>query len=348
MPVPDLVEGRQEMKAVGYSHHGPIDADGSLEDIELDDPVPGPLDLLVQVRAISVNPVDVKIRSRVSPEAGYKVIGWDASGVVRAVGRDVTRFRAGDDVFYAGALDRPGTNSELHIVDERIVGRKPASLSHRDAAALPLTSITAWELLFDRFEVPEGSGEHDTLLVIGGAGGVGSMLIQLARTFTRLNVVATASRPETVEWCRRLGAQHVISHREDMRAELQALNIAPRYVAGLTGTDAHFPVVADIIAPQGKFGVIDDPDPSCIDIRLLKRKAISLHWEFMFTRSLFQTADMDAQHQLLCRVADAIDDGSLVTTANRTMGRITAAHLKAAHAYQETGAAIGKTVLEGF
>ena len=336
------------MKAIGYTNNGPVDVDGGLEDIELDDPVPGARDLLVEVRAISVNPVDTKVRTRAAPESGHKVLGWDVSGVVRSVGDEVTLFAPGDEVFYAGALDRPGANSERHVVDERLVGRKPASLSHADAAALPLTSITAWELLFDRFGIVEGEGEGDALLIIGGAGGVGSVMIQIARRLTKLRVVATASRPDTVEWCERMGAHDVIDHHGDMKAALTSLGVVPRYVAGLTATDRHFPFVADVLAPQGKFGLIDDPDPSSIDIGLLKQKSLSLHWEFMYTRSMFGTADMDAQHRLLNRVADAVDDGTLVTTANRAMGTIDAANLREAHKFQETGAAIGKTVMEGF
>jgi len=336
------------LKAIGYTKNGAVDADGGLEDIEIDAPEPGPRDLLVEVRAISVNPVDTKIRGNVPPESGHKVIGWDVSGVVRSVGAEVTSYEAGDEVFYAGAIDRPGANSELHVVDERIVGRKPTSLSHADAAALPLTSITAWELLFDRLGVAEDGGEGEALLIIGGAGGVGSVLIQLARKLTKLTVVATASRPETVEWCERMGAHHVIDHHEDMKAALEKLDVVPRYVAGLTATDRHFPLIAEIIAPQGRFALIDDPDASKIDLRLLKPKSVSLHWEFMYTRSMFQTADMDAQHRLLDRVADAVDGGTLVTTANRAMGTINAANLKKAHTFQETGSAVGKTVLEGF
>ena len=336
------------MKAIGYTKSGPVDAEGGLEDIELDDPVPGPRDLLVEVRAISVNPVDTKIRTRAAPESGHKVLGWDVSGVIRSVGDEVTLFKAGDEVFYAGALDRPGANSELHVVDERLVGYKPESLSHADAAALPLTSITAWELLFDRFGIVEGEGEGDALLIIGGAGGVGSVMIQIARRLTRLRVVATASRPDTVAWCEKMGAHDVIDHHGDMKAALESLGVVPRYVAGLTATDRHFPVIADVLAPQGRFGLIDDPDPSMIDIGLLKRKSLSLHWEFMYTRSMFETDDMDAQQRLLNRVAEAVDAGKLVTTANRSMGKITAANLREAHTFQETGAAIGKTVLEGF
>ena len=327
---------------------GPIDSDLSLEDIVVDDPTPGARDLLVEIKAISVNPVDTKVRQRAEPDSGHKILGWDASGIVRSVGADVAHYRVGDEVFYAGALDRSGVNSELHVVVERIVGRKPKSLSHSDSAALPLTAITAWELLFDRFGVLEGGGENESLLIIGGAGGVGSMMIQLATKFTKLNVVATASRPDTIAWCEKMGAHHVINHREDMKAALAALNVTPRYVAGLTATDQHFEFIADVIKPQGKFGLIDDPDPSAINIGLLKQKSISLHWEFMYTRSLMQTDDIEAQRDLLNRVSDAVDAGEMITTANREIGVINATNLKAAHAFQESGSAIGKTVLEGF
>ena len=321
---------------------------GVLQDIVVDEPVPGARDLLVEIKAISVNPVDTKVRQRAEPDSGHKILGWDASGVVRSVGAEVVHYRAGDEVFYAGALDRPGVNSELHVVDERIVGRKPKTLSHSEAAALPLTTITAWELLFDRFGIIEGGGDNESLLIIGGAGGVGSLMIQLAANFTKLNVIATASRPETVAWCKKMGAHHVINHREDMNAALDSLNVIPRYVAGLTATDEHFEFIADAIAPQGKFGLIDDPDSSSINISLLKQKSVSLHWEFMYTRSLMQTEDIEAQRELLNRVSDAVDAGTIITTVNREMGTVNAANLKEAHAFQESGGAIGKTVLEGF
>lgn len=336
------------MKAIGYKQNGPIDAAESLVDIELDDPVPGARDLLVEVKAISVNPVDTKIRNNIAPESGYKVIGWDVSGVVKGVGSDVSDYKVGDDVFYAGALDRPGANSELHIVDERIVGRKPTSLTHSEAAALPLTSITAWELMFDRLEIPEGGGEGDAMLIIGGAGGVGSIMIQLAAKFTKLQVIATASRPDTIAWCKKLGAHHIINHREDMKSALDKLGITPRYVMGLTATDKHLPSIAELIAPQGKLGIIDDPQANETDIRVLKPKSVSIHWEFMYTRSMFQTSDMAEQGILLNRVADAADEGLLVSTMNQHLGHINATNLKQAHAFQESGTAIGKTVLEGF
>ncbi|QPH54448.1 zinc-binding alcohol dehydrogenase family protein [Pontivivens ytuae] len=333
------------MKAIGYHRPLPLDDAEALAALDLPEPQPGPRDLLVEVKAISVNPVDVKLRAGVAPEDGPRVLGFDASGIVRAVGPEVTLFKPGDEVFHAGSIARPGTNAELHLVDERIAARKPASLDHAQAAALPLTSITAWELLFDRFGIAEGSGKGDALLVIGGAGGVGSILIQLARQLTDLTVIATASRPETRAWAEKMGAHHVIDHRGDLVEQVAALNLAPRYVAGTNGTDRHFPAIAELMAPQGHFGLIDDPDPAKIDISLLKWKSIALHWEFMFTRSVYETPNMDAQHRLLTRVAELVDAGTLVTTANHDGGVMSVETLRDAHRLQESGTAIGKTVL---
>lgn len=337
------------MKAVGYRKWMPISEAEALIDVELPAPVPGPRDLLVRVAAVSVNPVDTKVRKRAQPPEGeVKVLGWDAAGVVEKVGSEVTLFRPGDEVFYAGSLDRAGTNSELHLVDERIVGAKPRSLSFTQAAALPLTSITAWEMLFDRLAVAPGkSPDSRSLLVIGGAGGVGSILIQLARRLTGLTVVATASRPETRDWCLRLGAHHVIDHSRPLDAELKALG-RPRVelIAGLTQTDKHYPAITEALAPQGKFALIDDPGP--LDISLLKRKSASIHWEFMFTRPVFGTPDMIAQHRLLGDVSALVDDGVLKTTLGQGMGAINAANLRRAHAVIESGKARGKLVLTGF
>ncbi|RDU95037.1 zinc-binding alcohol dehydrogenase family protein [Trinickia dinghuensis] len=337
------------MKAVAYYRNLPIDNPESLVDIELPDPQPGPRDLLVEVRAVSVNPVDVKVRAGAAPEQGQpKVIGWDAAGVVRAVGADVTLFRPGDKVWYAGSLLRPGTNSELHLVDERIVGHMPHSLDFAHAAALPLTSITAWELLFDRLRVPEGQTPTGrSLLVIGAAGGVGSILVQLARQLTGLTVIGTASRPETAEWVRELGAHHVIDHTKPLAEELKRIGVdTVDYVASLTHTDTHFPQIVEAIKPQGSLALIDDPE--ALDVRQLKRKSVSLHWEFMFTRSMFGTPDQVAQHELLDRVAALIDAGTLRTTLADHFGKIDVANLKRAHALLESNRARGKIVLEGF
>jgi zinc-binding alcohol dehydrogenase family protein len=336
------------MKAIAYYQSQPIDHAEALLDVELAAPQPGPHDLLVEVKAISVNPVDTKIRQRVSPEAGQaKVLGWDVAGVVREVGAEVKQFRPGDRVFYAGAIDRAGANSELHVVDERIVGRMPGSLDFARAAALPLTAITAWELLFERLGVREGQNEGQSLLVIGAAGGVGSILMQLARQLTGLTVIGSASRSETQAWVRELGAHHVIDHSQSLQPQLQALGIEQvSMVASLTHTDQHLDQLVEVLAPQGKLALIDDPLQ--LDVAKLKRKSLSLHWEFMYTRSLYQTADMIEQHRLLNRVGQLIDDGVLRTTLGEHFGSINATNLRRAHALLESGKARGKIVLEGF
>ena len=336
------------MKAIGYYQSLPIDNPESLQDIELPAPVPGARDLLVRVKAVSVNPVDTKVRKNAAPEAGQaKVLGWDAVGTVEAVGAGVKNFKIGDRVYYSGSIIRPGTNAELHAVDERIAALAPSSLDDAQAAALPLTTITAYELLFDRLRVPKGGGEGRTLLITGGAGGVGSILIQLARRLTGLTVVATASRPETVKWCQDLGAHAVVDHSKPMKEQIEALKVPPvALIASLTGTEQHYKALADIIAPQGKFGLIDDPAE--FSMAAFKGKAVSVHWESMFTRSSFQTPDMIAQHHLLNDVADLIDKGVLRTTLDQTFGTINAANLKRAHALLESGKSRGKIVLEGW
>ena len=335
------------MKAITFTEHAlPIDNPQALIDISLPAPTPGPRDLLVEVRAVSVNPVDTKVRAGTFTKEP-KILGWDATGIVREVGSEVTLFQPGDEVFYAGSIARTGSYSEFHLVDERIVGHKPRSLSAADAAALPLTSITAWELLFDRLGVIEGSGEGQCLLITGAAGGVGSMLVQLARQLTRLTVIGTASRQETVDWVRQLGAHHVIDHRQPLLAQLQALGVPEiDYVASLTHTEQHFAQLIDVLKPQGRLGVIDDPES--LDVMPLKRKSLSLHWELMFTRSLYETPDMIKQHHLLNRISDLIDRGVLKTTVGEHFGAINAANMRRAHALVESGKARGKIVLEGF
>jgi zinc-binding alcohol dehydrogenase family protein len=338
------------MKAVGYRKSLPIDAPDALIDFETDKPEPRGRDIRVAVKAISANPVDYKVRKRAEPKAGdTKILGFDAAGVVDAVGPDVSLFKPGDEVWYAGSILRQGTNSEFHLVDERIVGHKPKTLSFAQSAALPLTSITAWELLFDRLGVAPGkSVDPRTLLIIGGAGGVGSILIQLARRLTGLTVVATASRPESRQWCLDLGAHHVIDHSKPMKEQIDALKAPPvALIAALTNTDQHFAALADIVAPQGRIGLIDDP-ATPPNVMLLKGKAVSLHWESMFTRSSFQTDDMIAQHNLLDDVASLIDNGVLRTTLDKVLGKINAANLKQAHTLLEGGRSTGKLVLEGW
>lgn len=331
------------MKAIAYTQNG---AASVLTDLQLPAPTPGPRDLLVQVQAISVNPVDTKVRSGAAVTEP-RVLGWDAVGTVQQVGDQVSLFNVGDSVFYAGAIDRPGSNSELHLVDERIVGHKPQSLDNAHAAALPLTSITAWELLFDRLGVPEGGGEGQSLLIIGAAGGVGSILTQLARKLTKLTVIGTASRDETRQWVTDLGAHHVIDHSQPLVAQLEAIGVGQvDHVASLTHTDKHFEQLIEALRPQGQLALIDDP--KTLDVMPMKRKALSLHWELMFTRSLFQTPDMIKQHELLKRVAELIDSGVLRTTLGEHYGVINAANLIRAHELIESGTAKGKIVLEGF
>ena len=336
------------MKAIGYHTPLSIDHPDALQDLELPDPVAGPRDLLVRVAAVSVNPVDTKVRRNAAPEAGQaKVLGWDAVGRVEAVGSQVTGFQVGDRIYYAGSIIRPGANSELHLVDERIAARAPASLDDAQAAALPLTSITAWELLFDRLGVSQGGGAGQTLLITGGAGGVGSILIQLARQLTQLRVVATASRPETRQWCLDLGAHAVIDHSRPLAAELKAAGIGEvDMVASLTQTSQHYAQIIESLKPQGKIGVIDDM-PS-LDVMPLKGKSLSLHWELMFVRSRFETPDMAEQGRLLAEVAALVDAGRVRTTFGEHFGTIDAANLRRAHAFMESGQARGKVVLEGF
>lgn len=337
------------MKAVGYRKSLPISEPDALIDVELPAPTPGPRDLLVSVKAVSVNPVDTKMRKRSEPqEGGVAVLGWDAAGVVEAVGAEVSLFKKGDAVFYAGAIDRPGANAELHLVDERIVGRKPLSLSFEQAAALPLTAITAWELLFDRLGVaPSKKPGAGNLLIIGGAGGVGSMLIQLARRLTSLTVIATASRPETVKWCLDLGAHHVINHAKPLADELKDIGLQEvDMIALLAGTDQHLPALPGIMRPQSKLGAIENV--AQFDIMPFMQKSISVHWELMFTRPLFHTPDIAAQHDLLNEVSALVDEGVLKTTFAENFGAINAANLKRAHAFIESGRARGKIVLAGF
>ncbi len=334
------------MKAIGYNQAGPITALDALIEFETETPALGPRDLLVEVRGISVNPVDVKVRANMAPDMGTKIIGYDAAGIVRKVGNDVKKFEVGDEVLYAGDITRPGTNSELHAVDERIVGKKPKSLGFAEAAGFPLTSITAWELLFDSLGIKEGEGKGDSILIIGGAGGVGSILIQLAKKLTGLTVIATASRPETIEWVQKMGTDHVINHRESLVDQVKELGLKPRYVAALTGTDGHFPAIVELIKPRGHVAFIDDPET--LDIMPGKLKALSFSWEFMFASSMHQTDDIEKQHELLNRVSELIDDGTLISTVTGNLGKISAETLKDAHAQQESGRVIGKNVLEGF
>ncbi|MBX5132378.1 zinc-binding alcohol dehydrogenase family protein [Rhizobium lentis] len=330
------------MKAIGYTSAGSAEV---LTEFEVNDPFPGPRDLVVSVKAVSVNPVDTKVRKRSEPEEGQsKIIGYDAAGVVVATGEDVSLFKVGDEVFYAGSIDRQGSNAELQAVDERIVGCRPKTLSFAESAALPLTALTAWELLFERLRVPYGKKSiSGSILIINGAGGVGSILIQLARRLTGLTVIATASRPETVEWVRKLGAHHVVNHREPLDRAIRQLGIQTvDYVAGLTDTDKHLGEIVEIIAPQGSLSLIDDIH---LDIGSLKPKSVSVTWEMVFTRPVFQTEDMIMQHGILNEIADLVDAGVLQTTAVHHVGEVSVLNLQKAHKLIETGKTIGKIVL---
>ena len=336
------------MKAFGYTTATPTLSDSSLQAIELPDPVATGHDILVAVEAISVNPVDTKIRANVSPDTGYKVIGWDAVGTVKAVGDKVSLFNVGDRVFYAGDLTRQGSNAELQLVDERIVGLAPTSLSNSEAAALPLTSITAWELLFDRLQIEKSKNNKPaSVLVIGAAGGVGSILVQLAKQLTNLTVVGTAARKESANWLKDLGVDHVLDHSKNLNEKRLAADLNEfDYVVSLTHTDQHLDSIMEVIKPQGKLALIDDP--ASFDILKLKRKSISLHWEFMYTRSMFQTDDVIAQHQLLSELASLVDNGTIKTTLGEHLGKINVANLIKAHGILESHQARGKLVLEGF
>ena len=338
------------MRAIGDNTPLPIEQDNSLVDVDLARPSPSGRDLLVEIKAISVNPADTKVRANARPEANtWKVLGWDAAGVVVEVGPEATVFKPGDEVFYAGSITRPGTYAEFHLVDERIVGRKPRTLDWAESAALPLTSITAWESLFDRLDVNGRSvpGAAPAILIIGGAGGVGSIAIQIARKLTDLTVIATASRPETKAWASNLGAHHVLDHSKPLSKEVAALGIGPvPFVLSTTNTDAHLSEIVELMAPQGRFALIDDP--KALDVNPFKRKSISVHWEFMFTRSMFGTADIAEQGHLLNKVSRLVDEGAIRTTLAEEFGRINANNMKRAHTLIESGRACGKISLVGF
>jgi NADPH:quinone reductase len=340
------------MKAISFFKSLPISQDDSLVEIEVDRPAPGPRDLLVEIRAISVNPVDAKIRGGSGPRSSQeanKVLGWDAAGIVVAVGAKVTLFAPGNEVYYAGAIDRSGCYAEYQVVDERIVGRKPATVGFAEAAALPLTTITAWETIFDRLRIRIGKpAKAGSLLIIGGAGGVGSIATQLARRLTGLTVIASASRPETQTWCREMGAHHVIDHRQPLAKQVK--EIVPGgvdYVLALTKTEDRFNEIIEALAPQGALALIENV-AAPLDVNKMKPKCISLHWEFMFARARYETTDMDEQGRLLNEVAGLVDAGLIRSTMKENLGLINAVNLKRAHALVESGRTVGKVVLAGF
>ena len=340
------------MKAIGLTRYLPIDEPDALLDLTLPGPA-APLgqDLLVQVHAVSVNPVDTKLRGpKPGEEDPPRILGFDAAGTVVAVGPEVTAFEVGDEVYYAGDVTRPGCNAQLQLVDERLVGRKPTTLDFAEAAALPLTTLTAWELLFQRmpYQLDGRRNVGKTLLVIGGAGGVGSMAIQLGR-HAGFTVVATASRPESVHWCEQMGATHVIDHRQPLAAQLQALGISSVDAAlNLANTDLYWQQLGELLAPQGHVGLIVEPADELRIGDPYKAKCIGIHWEFMFARARFRTADMIEQHRILTRAASLIDAGELRTTLSERMGTINAENLRQAHRQLEAGSTIGKLALEGW
>ena len=333
------------MKAISYIDGMDHGFQNPLVDIEKAMPSLKDRDLLVRIKAISVNPVDTKVRRNSVVAGNMRILGWDAVGEVIEVGSGVQHFKVGDQVWYAGDLTRDGSNAEYQAVDERIVSLKPQSLSNAEAAALPLTAITAWEMLFDRFNVD--LDQSDNILVIGGAGGVGSIAIQLLKAKTNLKVIATASREETKAWVKSLGADYVIDHTQDLNTQIKALGLdAPRYIFSTNQTETYLPQISKLIAPQGKFGLIDDP--KSLDIGEFKSKSVSVHWEIMFTRSMFNTTDIEQQSQLLHQVAELVDNHKIKTTLKQRLGKINAQKLKLAHELIESGRAKGKIVLEGF
>lgn len=345
------------MKAVGYTESLPITDPKSLQDVEIASPVASGRDLLVRVRAVGVNPVDYKVRQRAAAEPGeYKVLGWDAVGEVVATGEGASLFKPGDQVYYAGDVTRQGSNAEYQLVDERIVGRKPTTISDAEAAALPLTTITAWEMLFDHLGLEQQQPGSVTptdqvILVTGAAGGVGSILIQLAKKLTGATVVATASRPESRQWVESLGADFVVNHREPLQPQIQQLVSEGKlaqitHVASLNATDQYFEDFVALLRPFGRIAMIDDP--AALDVMKIKPKSLSLHIEFMFARSMHDADDIQVQHDLLQTVAGLVDKGVIRTTAGKNLGLINAENLRAAHTELEAGTAVGKIVLEGF
>ena len=339
------------MKAIGFTHPLPGSHPDSLQDFECSKPEAEERDLLVRVNAISVNPVDTKIRrsqASDSQEGFPRVLGWDVAGVVESVGPVVSLFQFGDEVYYSGSLIRPGANSEYHLVDERLVAKKPTTVSMAQAAALPLTAITAYEALFDRMGISrDGEVDGRSILIIGGAGGVGSLAIQLAKV-AKLHVIATASRPESQAWCRKMGADAVIDHTHSIPDQLQHIQ-RPMvdYIFNTSSTDQHWQAMCEAIKPHGRIcGIVDTV--KSVDLNALKRKSATFAWEFMFTRSMYQTEDMVQQHELLTHVARWVDAQMIQSTLTETLSPINAENLRAAHATIEAGHMIGKLVLTGW
>ncbi|GMA55066.1 NADPH:quinone reductase [Alicyclobacillus contaminans] len=338
------------MKAVGLYRYLPIDNPESLLDLTISKPQAKGRDLLVRVKAISVNPVDTKIRSpKEKVEEEPKILGWDVAGIVEEVGEDCSLFHPGDEVFYAGDSTRQGANSQFHVVDERIVGKKPSTLDFAAAASLPLTSLTAYEALFEHLAISHNKSSNvgKKLLIINGAGGVGSIATQLAKNVD-LTVIATASRQETRDWVKQQGADVIINHHQDLLSQLQKENISDvDYVLCLHSTEMHWANMADVIAPLGKICSIVETEES-VDLGLLKNKSATFSWEFMFTKSLYQTPSMITQHEYLDAIAEMVEDKQIHATVNHHYGAINAENLKKAHKQLESDSTIGKIVLEGF
>lgn len=333
------------MKAVGFKKSLPIDEPNSFIDVEIDKPTPGRRDILMKIKAISVNPVDYKVRQSAAEDSELddpKIIGWDAAGIVEAVGNDVEYFSVGDEVYYAGDLTRSGSYAEFQIVDERIVGHKPKNLNWEEAAALPLTSLTAWESIFDRLRIKENEGENKNILIIGGAGGVGSMAIQLLKELTKFKVIATASRDVTRNWCKKMGADVVVNHHNLLENMADHKNV--EYILNFADTSGHWKAMTELIAPQGGICCVVNTTEN-VDLNLLKEKSVSLHWELMFTRSMFETEDMSAQHKILKRIADLVENNKIESTVNKRFEGLSAETLKEVHKLQESGKSIGKNVI---
>ncbi len=339
------------MKAIAIYQHLTTDHPDCFEEVELDKPQAKGQDLLVRVKAVAVNPVDYKVRSSVKAKLTTpKVLGWDAAGIVEEVGESTSLFQVGDEVYYAGSITRPGSNSEYQLVDERIVGKKPSNLSFEETAALPLTTITAWEALFERLGIEPAktaNNQKSTILIINGAGGVGSIAIQLAKQVAGLQVVATASRGDTVRWCRQLGADQCVNHHEKLLSGLEKIGFdSVDYILCLNNTDQHWQNMVDVIKPQGKIcSIVGNQSP--LDLNLLKNKSVTFAWEFMFTKSKYGTADIQSQGELLNRVSQLVEQGIIKTTFKENIGVLNATNLAIAHGKLESGKTIGKLVLTG-
>lgn len=336
------------MKAIGFKTSLPIENQESFIEFETSKPVPGAHDLLVKIDAVSVNPVDFKIRQSSAKDTVLetpKIIGWDAVGIVQSVGEKVTLFEVGDPVYYAGDITKQGSNAEYQIIDERIVGRKPSSLSIEESAVIPLTALTAWEILFDRIRISAEKDKGKSILIIGGAGGVGSIAIQLAKKIAGLKVIATASRPETVEWCQKQGADFVVNHKDLISSVREAGFEYVDYILDFVDNNIYWDTMVELIKPQGHIASITGSSEP-VALTKLKSKSVSFSWELMYTRSMFQTEDMIEQHYILTKVADLLDEGVLKTTLNQTLNGFTAANLKSAHQLLESGKTIGKIAIK--